>query len=258
MAWRKKADTAVAIDPGVAAQTANDSLDALVYQTRTATGTNTAGMLAPGTRVDVGRFPQQTFGHSPLETGLLGEYLRLMEREQTSRNAPPPGPSDLPKPSAIAVAPDMEEYVEAAHAVDFRSPEVERLAFMRELRDVGCEVYDYDHVNRFLRAEASREANRVWIWKPVSAQAKPICSCANSGGWGSAGGHSTTTYTKAIPIEALRLMKIVADRVPDVRFYVSDYEVRVPDPFLLVMRSHDVQAVIYHWDEPGFKMKLAE
>jgi hypothetical protein len=66
---------------------------------------------------------------------------------------------------------------------------------------------------------------------------------------------SNDVYPHAIPVVPLMAAKIIQDAFPEAQFFVTDYEVQKPDPFLAVMLPDTPDLfVIERWDEPGFRM----
>jgi|SRR5262252_6146719 len=65
---------------------------------------------------------------------------------------------------------------------------------------------------------------------------------------------SGSVYGHSVPYPVLLTVKSIVDRLPDVQFFVTDYAVATPDPFLAVSRpSIDDMFIIERWDEPGFR-----
>lgn len=60
-------------------------------------------------------------------------------------------------------------------------------------------------------------------------------------------------YNKAVPVKILRWVKKIQEKFgKDVLFFVSDYAVPRPDPFIMVT-APDVSRIIFGvWDEPAF------
>ncbi len=109
-----------------------------------------------------------------------------------------------------------------------------------------------------------------WAWKPLNANYPLAPREQHAGqGWVSINGgerfavssaiftgveSSARPYARAIPQAVLMTVKKLKDRFKDaVQFYASDYEVRDPDPFLMVTGPGLDYYVIERWDEPGFR-----
>lgn len=180
----------------------------------------------------------------------------------------------VPKPM-VPVLPNLTEYKKEAELIGLTVPNLAKWEFIGELLEAGCEFYDQDKVARFLVMEAEK-LGKSWVWKPlrlidagkiVEREHSPTFSlfsnrplkysgpegcreCRSRTGHGL---HTESVYDRAVPIEAIRLVREMEMKLPGTRFYVSDYDDIRPDPFLLAYRTHEASAVIYHWDEPGYK-----
>ena len=64
---------------------------------------------------------------------------------------------------------------------------------------------------------------------------------------------SNTPYDKLVPGHILNDVKTIEQRFAGrVHFFVSDYGVPVPDPFIMVTAYTMKRVVFGAWDEPGF------
>jgi hypothetical protein len=59
-------------------------------------------------------------------------------------------------------------------------------------------------------------------------------------------------YSKAVPLHILKRAVAVKKRFPEAKFYVSDYAVHDPDPFIMVRVGNCEPVVFGVWDEPSF------
>ena len=151
-----------------------------------------------------------------------------------------------------------ESYLKLAKTISLKSPAVDSALMAEILADHGFLVYDYDKVDSYLYHAALKQGTNVrWVWKPMrDVDAK------NSGGaswqtWDGMGRISGTVYSKAIPERVLEKVACLLDEMKDAVFFVSDYEVVHPDPFLAVstpkmLEDHKI-FIVDQWDEPGFK-----
>lgn len=145
--------------------------------------------------------------------------------------------------------------------------EAEILAFMAEKK---IKRYDNAKVGAFLTAKAKQLSEyHYWQWVPLRekdtpAPTAPIVSGVFtqnlmwSSGWanGPSVGPSDVTYQKAIPLRVLARVEQFIQKFGDkVRFMVSDYAERRPDPFIAVMpKAGGTEAIIFDvWDEPDFR-----
>jgi hypothetical protein len=61
-----------------------------------------------------------------------------------------------------------------------------------------------------------------------------------------------TYYDKAVPVEHLAHVELLTERFPGLQFYVSDYYVPAPDPFIMCTTHKGWRIVFGVWDEPSF------
>lgn len=109
------------------------------------------------------------------------------------------------------------------------------------------EVYAY--MNELAKRESSKHGKKIsWLWRPLRNQ--DILG-AN---W--AVGNikiSQEVYKRIVPAPVLMTVeKLVTEFGDAVKFYVSDYDLPQPDPFLAAAIYHEWE-VIERWDEPGFR-----
>ncbi len=178
---------------------------------------------------------------------------------------------------------DLAEYKKIVAELGVDDSAVRNQEFRQFLHDEGITVYPYEKVTSFLDEKIKRErkAHKVetlnWLWKPALPNTPYIAKDPNSPvagnfssimsfqfDWISAnitpqtshvsGERKSDIYSKAIPYAVLLSIKKLKDKFLDkVNFYVSDYEVRDPDPFLLVTGPGLDYYVIERWDEPSFR-----
>lgn len=130
------------------------------------------------------------------------------------------------------------------------------------LRQHGFRVYDFTKVDNYLYRQALRQSARTrWVWKPARAADLKVAQSSSSRYYlkPGLGVVFPAQYAKRIPIEALTDMKCVLDSLKEAAFFISDYEVVHPDPFLAVTTPRLLEEgkiwIIDQWDEPGFQEK---
>lgn len=140
--------------------------------------------------------------------------------------------------------------------------EAEILAFMAEKK---IKRYDTAKVDAFLTAKAKQLSEyHYWQWVPLRERDAPALPASIDRavfvGWSIAAGFSVgpsdATYQKAIPLRVLARVEQFIQKFGDkVRFMVSDYAERRPDPFIAVMpKAGGTEAIIFDvWDEPDFR-----
>lgn len=166
-----------------------------------------------------------------------------------------------------------DEYLKLAAEVDFSYPEMDTMLLRRKLTALEIPVYDMKKVVAFMdgivnqanRGRGPLQSYLCWYWRPLARKGKGIqsqlmnrpviaSSAAIDPAFWSPGYNIHDGYAKPIPLEVLKVAKEVKDSIQDAVFWVSDYAVRHPDPFLAVSMRESEKFVIAHWDEPGFKL----
>lgn len=178
----------------------------------------------------------------------------------------------LEKPEPIAVTldplPDISAYEAVAAVLNFRPPEIEahkREVARRELiefiLDKGYPIYSNKQVHDFM-AKLAETDKKVFCWarlrQPSAAEREQYVRWASQGYF-----HSVRTaehgqlvdspYGKRVPLDMLKRAAEIKGRFgAEVEFYVSDYAVVDPDPFIMVKRGDCEHIVFGVWDEPGW------
>jgi hypothetical protein len=168
---------------------------------------------------------------------------------------------------------DMEAYKQLVQELGVDDSAIRNYEFRKFLNDEGIEVYPYEKVAAFLDAKLLKEAPKqhlVWVWKPLNSgypaaprdRRLPTVLSGLMSFTVTIGGaeytaqdpsHQSRAYCRAIPQAVLMTVKKIKDRFKDALFYASDYEVRDPDPFLMVTGPGLDYYVIERWDEPAFR-----
>ncbi len=180
---------------------------------------------------------------------------------------PPEKP--LPMPAKHRTVP-IGTYEAVANELGFQPAQLLEEQLLRFLSEEAIPTYDYSKVDAYMAALAE-EQDKAWIWRPLREKDKPV-------GWhwlgrdskklGKTYGHghgsyrdewSYRPYDKLVPIHILRQVQKIQDRFGDkVLFFVSDYAVPNPDPFIMVT-ALDVQNIVFGvWDEPKFGTESEE
>jgi hypothetical protein len=200
--------------------------------------------------------------------------MAVMERQQEDREEamlvepPPAAPSRAPfHPTAPAVD---DDYIALAAKLGVNNPKCLRFRLERFLAAEFVEVYPMKKVADYLGEIAARETRKagggrfgrpiiVWCWRPLRARDRGLDRQVSSRTppWGEEPQNGLVrdkVYDKDVPYAALCTMdRITEEFHNDVRFFVSDYEARIPDPFLMVTADGLPFYVIERWDEPGFR-----
>ncbi|OHA00725.1 MAG: hypothetical protein A3C07_03810 [Candidatus Sungbacteria bacterium RIFCSPHIGHO2_02_FULL_47_11] len=181
---------------------------------------------------------------------------------------------ERPKPQLVAtdnmVA--LDNYVELAKELEFMPAQLLEKEILQFFAKENIPTFDNDDVYKYLAQVAEKE-EKNWIWRPLREKDKPTSwewpshkgslvknSDSNyfwHGGYRDNFDHRP--YDKAIPIHILRQVKKIQDHIGDrALFFVSDYAVPDPDPFIMVT-ALDVKRIIFGvWDEPSFGISDSE
>lgn len=163
----------------------------------------------------------------------------------------------IPVPLTHGVNP-LGTYEELAKELGFFPAQLFDEQLLRFLNKENMPIYDYEKVDAYMTALA-RVAEKNWGWRPLREKDKP-----KDWGWSgrlesikdkyfSYGGYYAACYDKAVPIRILRQVKKIQGEFGDrAFFFVSDYSVPVPDPFIMVTTEFAQRIVFGVWDEPGF------
>ena len=165
----------------------------------------------------------------------------------------------LPEPSLGEM--EREEYTNVAEEIGFTSPALVSDKIRAYLRTHGGRVYDLEQVEGFLAQHAPKRegyySSICWTalrYEDYENKDKldlnrmygDCCVYLNGGG-----------YRRPVPLPALYLVRDIEQNVgkAEASFFVSDYLVAKPDPFLAVAPRQNITdlTVIFHWDEPNFK-----
>ena len=158
-----------------------------------------------------------------------------------------------PKPITDAMdAGEIDAYAKIAQQVGFQPPRVAIAMFKSFLASNDMPVFNLGEVTQYMDAKA-QAAKQDWTWLPLRSKdflkSYPFPKAP----------YSSQPYPFVVPAHALeKVVLIEREFGPRVYFYVADYNVPNPDPFLLAAipsprdRGTEGLFVIDFWDEPGF------
>lgn len=166
---------------------------------------------------------------------------------------------DTPTPEPVTI-PDVgadADYRVLAAKLGIRNAALDNANFREFLAEEGIMVYPMGKVDEYLRARAAADSRNdgltgtvTWCWRPLRGRD----ASAMSGGSGANGRISPIVYAHPVPYPVLLTVDKIQSRFGDqVQFFVSDYEVRRPDPFLMVTGEGLERYVVERWDEPSFR-----
>lgn len=155
----------------------------------------------------------------------------------------------------------LGEYRRLAEKLNFRVGQTrlvteDLLAFCAE---AGIMTYDAEQVAGHMD-QLARAASKPWVWVPmrktknlrnyefqhrhwVDGRSSMRCGDVVSG----------RTYDKPIPLSVLYTAEKLVDKFPEIGLFVTDYEVRKPDPFLAAAFPRSDFVIVEVWNEPTFK-----
>jgi hypothetical protein len=191
------------------------------------------------------------------------------QQQQQIIQIPPRPLAIVPRTSAVSLG----TYENLSNELGFYPAQLLEEKLKRFLVEQKIPTYNLAEVDRYL-THIARKNNAFWIWRPLRKQDKPQ-------GWGWRGTRDTAKgddpykgyghgsymqqdweyrpYDKAVPIHILRRVKKIQENFGnEVLFFVSDYAVSQPDPFIMVT-ALDVSRIVFGvWDEPRFDEEAAE
>lgn len=205
---------------------------------------------------------------APMGTGTTA-FLTATVTEKEEAPAPRPEAQDV---IASMDANEFTAYERTCQAIGFAPAaliEAQILAFMAEKK---MRRYAMEQVMPYLRQKAQKaSAWTTWHWRPLRAADSAPDNEYNVRGWAAReqqrsswgfvsmplvdGSVTGTPYQLAIPLRVLGRVEQIVQKFGDkVRFLVSDYAERKPDPFIAVVPKAGGDPIVFDvWDEPDFK-----
>ena len=170
--------------------------------------------------------------------------------------------------------PDLAEYEEIASVLGFEPPEiaqrkveVARREVIEFILDKGFPIYSNKAVHDYM-AKLAEKDDKVFVWARLRGETEDergirfrMERLEMDIDWRRGlsntvrtrqHGQLTNGYHRPVPIEMLKRAAAIKKQFNDAEFYVSDYAVVVPDPFIMVKRGRCEHIVFGVWDEPGF------
>jgi hypothetical protein len=191
---------------------------------------------------------------STLETA-RAEFVRAEYASPSTRGGTFPASQPQSKPQP---APTVEDYANLAGELGFQPADLPDLRLRHYLAAIGAEPFDYAAVERHMDyLIAGIPDVHAWYWSPLRPR-DGECSHYDGYRTGDAGRRSGYTwlgkpYLHTPPLHVLKLVRQIEDAAPvPVFFFVSDYSVADPDPFLMVKTEKGLPFVIAAWREPGW------
>lgn len=148
--------------------------------------------------------------------------------------------SDEPSEAYLALVRDLQ--------ITHTLPSSNRMVTL--LRKLNMPIYNNNEVDSYMRRITPRRKQYYWSlllgsfahsWL-YEKQDKP-------------GHYAPQVYRRPVPHHILQRVKTIRDHMPQATFFVTDYAVVNPDPFVCVRDRDNTDAphvVFGVWDEPGF------
>jgi hypothetical protein len=150
------------------------------------------------------------------------------------------------------------EYLEVAERIGLKSLPVMKSRVEHFLANVvGWPVYRYERVMAYLQYIADRDTGYAGDggWAGMGRTVPTWLPFREKDRKGAGNGHHQL-YEREVPLHALQKIDRVEAEFPEapISFWVSDYKVERPDPFLMmkVCQNETARWVIDVWDEPGW------
>ncbi len=174
--------------------------------------------------------------------------------------------SGRPKPSLHLVKTNSDQissYIKLSKEMNFRPVQLTIMLILEILYKENITVYNYDEVDKYLRMKIKEDSiDGHWVWKPLRSKDYNLkLSWPSKEGYDHYHGvyyEGIGMYQKLVPYEILETVKkieskMVSSEIHNIGFYVSDYHIPKPDPFIALMGAGFDRPIIFgEWDEPDF------
>lgn len=155
----------------------------------------------------------------------------------------------------------LDEYEAICCELSVKSAKLLEAKVLQFMAGAGMQTYPLDQVSAYLRKLAS-VGSYYWCWSPLREQDVQFVGYYHSHSHVNPSFHGdrvSQLYSHAVPLAELRKVKLINEKfnAGEVRvgFFVSDYRVPNPDPFIMLVGDGFGPIVFGVWDEPGFGIK---
>jgi len=166
-----------------------------------------------------------------------------------------------PQPTLVKEKVDnLTDYETLARKLDFYPAALLEQQLLNHFAEGNIPLFNYDEVDRYLRDQIKGSAE-YWIWRPLRSKDKPDGwhwgPIRRNHNWDHNGsykdGWAWRPYDKSVPLYILEQVHEIESQFDEgPLFFVSDYAVSNPDPFIMVT-ALDVKRIVFGmWDEPNF------
>jgi hypothetical protein len=171
-------------------------------------------------------------------------------------------PLPRPTPILVPISPSLRDWETLAKEIGFFPAKYIEEKLLQVISQNGMRIFDYDQVYLYLKEKALKQhPNMRWLWRPLREKDRdkkftidhPKSHIIHSWGWhGQYDWGRCSPYDKAVPLRVLKEVKLIENEVPTAHFFVSDYAIVRPDPFIMVTQRDVARIVFDVWDEPDF------
>lgn len=167
--------------------------------------------------------------------------------------------SKLPNPPF-----QSKEYQQLTNDLGFIPAELTRDMLLSFFIKEGMPLFDNKSVHKWMVKKRKEVNINIWYWRPL--REKDIITDYMWGEWTGSDGYYRNShdvcrpYEQLIPANVLQKVKKIENTFKDqVKFFVSDIAIPMPDPFIMVRpakrnsgNDQDYMLIFDAWDEPGY------
>ena len=155
-------------------------------------------------------------------------------------------------------------YERTCQAIGFEPAKLLYARLLAFFKTKGIRTFNYAEVAAYMKTKAEKEG-KIWYWRPLRA------TDVTNGWWFSGFNMNSNPkhdyyashrqecrpYDKEVPLRVLGTVEQIHQEFGDkVKFFVTDYSVPRPDPFIAIIVQDMPSLVFDYWDEPDFAVSL--
>lgn len=155
-------------------------------------------------------------------------------------------------------------YERTCKAIGFEPAALLEARVLSFFKEKGIRIFDYAEVSAYMKQKAEAK-KKIWHWRPLRAvdgimgwqwesfdsYSRLLHDYYNSKNW------NCRPYSREVPLRVLATVEQIHGEFGDqVKFFVTDYSVPRPDPFIAVVALDMPRLVFDYWDEPDFGASL--
>jgi hypothetical protein len=170
---------------------------------------------------------------------------------------------EKPKPKLHIVKKEsFEDYEKFAEQLGFKPAQLIEVKLLKFLEQNNIEIFSYEEVFWYMVDKAEKE-RKFWCWSPLREKDHSknieinfsfIDKDGNRIPHGNYQHGRCSVYDKLVPMRVLKRVQQIENEFPisGLSFFVSDYAVPKPDPFIMVTYPRARMIILDVWDEPDF------